>query len=234
MLLPWPSVNILLFFFKKNVIIISTKQKTKKHRKQKARKTDKSALRLVPERKVTTAMDHYNEQMIRKQAQLPDIALRIVIVAAGLLVVMVSAYFAFLISPLLILISAGAAYFAYILFCNTYVEYEYIVTNNDLDIDKISGKRKRKRLITVKLNTVRQWGEYTGKEGGDAGHTVMASDNTGDDEWYILADHAKLGKIKVIFTPTKKTITNINHGVPHGVRKKLKFEEKPNVSEKTE
>ena len=163
--------------------------------------------------------------MIRKQAQLPDIALRIVIVAAGLLVVMVSAYFALFTTPFVILIGAAAVYFAYILFCNTYVEYEYIVTNNDLDIDKISGKRKRKRLITVKLNTVRQWGEYTGQEGSDAGTTVEASDATGDDEWYILADHAKMGKIKVIFTPTKKTITNINHGVPHSVRKKLKFEE---------
>ena len=32
------------------------------------------------------------------------------------------------------------------------VEYEYIVTNNELDIDKIVGKRKRTRLITVDLS----------------------------------------------------------------------------------
>lgn len=176
-------------------------------------------------------MDHYNEQMVRKQAQLPDIALRIVIIGAGLLVVLISAYFSFWISPLLILVSAGAAYLAYFLFSNTYVEYEYIVTNNDLDIDKISGKRKRKRLITVKLNTVKQWGEYTGQEGKDVSNTVLASDATGDDEWYIIADHAKMGKIKVLFTPTKKTITNINFGVPHGVRKKLKTTEESEKSE---
>lgn len=179
-------------------------------------------------------MDHYNEQMVRKQALLPDIALRIVIIGAGLLVVAISAYFALFTSPFVILVGAGAVYIAYILFCNTYVEYEYIVTNNDLDIDKISGKRKRKRLVTVKLNTVKQWGEYTGNEGRDAGTTVLASDATGDDEWYIIADHAKLGLIKIIFTPTQKTITNINHGVPHSVRKKLKFTEESEKTKETE
>lgn len=33
------------------------------------------------------------------------------------------------------------------------VEFEYIVTNGEVDIDRISGKRKRKRLITVDCRT---------------------------------------------------------------------------------
>ena len=143
-----------------------------------------------------------------------------------MMLVMVSSYIALMIGFLpLMLVGVGALYLAYILFCNTYVEYEYIVTNNDLDVDKISGKRKRKRLITVKLNTVRQWGEYTGSEGRDVGSTVVASDATGSDAWYIIADHAKLGKIMVIFTPTRETISNINSGVNHSVKKKLNSKE---------
>ena len=169
-------------------------------------------------------MDHYNEQMLQKQTQTKDIALRILIIAATLIIIVLSAYTAMLFGFLpLILVGAGAVYLGYILFCNTFVEYEYIVTNNDLDIDKISGKRKRKRLITVKLNTVSQWGEYTGSEGSGVSATVMASDATGYGAWYIIADHAKLGKIMIIFTPTEETVTNINFGVPHSAKKKLDF-----------
>ena len=178
-------------------------------------------------------MDHYNEQMIQKQTQPKDIALRILIIAAALIIVGLSAYASVLFGFMpLILVGAGAVYLGSILFCNTFVEYEYIVTNNDLDIDKISGKRKRKRLITVKLNTVVEWGEYTGNEGKGVSATVMASDASGYDAWYIIADHAKFGKVMIIFTPTEETVTNINFGVTHSVKKKLDF--KKTEEEETE
>ncbi|MCH5200443.1 MAG: hypothetical protein J1F60_05730 [Oscillospiraceae bacterium] len=168
-------------------------------------------------------MDHYNEQMVRKQTEAKEIFLRALIVASALLLVTVSLFAAALFgfTPL-ILVAVGVIYLAYILFSGTFLEYEYIVTNNDLDIDRISGKRKRKRLITVKLNTVNEWGEYTGKEGSGVSATVMASDASGYDAWYIIADHSKYGKIMVIFTPTEETVSNINFGVPHSVKKKLK------------
>ena len=169
-------------------------------------------------------MDHYNEQMVQKQTQPKDVLLRILIVTAGLLLVFVSVFASvlFQFTPL-VLISVGILYLAYILFTGTFTEYEYIVTNNDLDIDRIIGKRKRKRLITVKLNTVTQWGEYTGKEGNGISTTVMASDASGNGSWYIIADHSNHGRLMIIFSPSKKTINNINFGVPHSAKKKLNF-----------
>ena len=35
------------------------------------------------------------------------------------------------------------------------IEYEYIVTNSELDIDKIMSKRGRKRLVTVDMHDVK-------------------------------------------------------------------------------
>ena len=180
-------------------------------------------------------MDHYNEQMIQKQTEPKDIILRALIAAGTVLLVALSVFAALLFgfTPL-ILVAVGVIYLAYILFSGTFVEYEYIVTNNDLDIDRISGKRKRKRLITVKLNTVNQWGEYTGNEGNGVSATVMASDASGYDAWYIIADHSKYGKTMVIFTPSKKTISNINFGVPHSAKKKLDFKLDEESEEETE
>lgn len=163
--------------------------------------------------------------MIKKQTEGKDVAVRIIVGAAALALVSLSVYAALMFGFIpLILVGAGAVYLAYLLLNGTFVEYEYIVTNNDFDIDKITGKRKRKRLVTVKLNTVNQWGEYTGSEGSGVTATVMASDATGYEAWYLIADHEKLGKIMVIFTPSQETVTNINFGVPHGVKKKLSFQ----------
>lgn len=166
-------------------------------------------------------MDHYNEQLVKKNADGSDIAVRALICAAAAAVIALSVIGAvmFRFTPIII-IGIGACYLAYLLLTGTSVEYEYIVTNNDLDIDKISGKRKRKRLITVKLNTVTEWGAYEEGKGSGAEATVMASDGTGNGLWYIMAKHEKYGDVMVIFNPTETTATNINCGVPHGLRKK--------------
>lgn len=167
-------------------------------------------------------MDHYNEQLVTKKTETKDIILRVLIIAATVVIIGITVFGAFLFRFLpLIVISAGACYLAYLLLMGTFVEYEYIVTNNDLDIDKISGRRKRKRLVTVKLGSVSEWGEYQGTEGNGVSATVMASDATGYGAWYLIAEHSKLGKIMVIFTPSEETVTNINFSVPYAVRKKL-------------
>ena len=167
-------------------------------------------------------MDYYNEQLITKKTDGRDILLRVLIGLATLavLALIVIGLIMFNFLPLIV-IAAGALYLSYLLFTGTFTEYEYIVTNNDLDIDKISGRRKRKRLITVKLNTVTQWGEYNGGEGSGVDATVMASDASGYNAWYLLAETEKYGKVMVIFTPNEETVYNINHGVPFAAKKKL-------------
>ncbi len=52
------------------------------------------------------------------------------------------------------LLVAGAWYGAYLLmnFCN--IEYEYILTNNELDIDKVLAKKGRKHLITIDIHNI--------------------------------------------------------------------------------
>ncbi len=35
-----------------------------------------------------------------------------------------------------------------------YLEYEYIVTNDDLDVDKIIAKKKRKRMLSISCKDI--------------------------------------------------------------------------------
>lgn len=55
-----------------------------------------------------------------------------------------------------------AVYGSYYLVTGLYIEYEYAVTNSNLTIDKIIGKRSRKRIISVdikKFNSLKKLGE---------------------------------------------------------------------------
>lgn len=178
-------------------------------------------------------MDHYNEQLVKKETEVLDIVKRALIILGTVLLSLLCVFGAFVFNflPLVVFIF-GIFYSSWYLISATAVEYEYIVTNNDMDIDKIVGRRKRKRLITVRLNTVSEWGEYTEGKKVDADATVAASDATGIGVWYLVAKHEKYGKVMVLFTPTEETAVNINHGVPFAVKKKnLALEEKNEENE---
>lgn len=168
-------------------------------------------------------MDNFVEQLVAKRADGKAYFLRGLIVSFAVVMValgvVATVLFAF---PLLLFVSVGACYLAWWLFGNTSLEYEYIVTNNDFDIDKIIGKRKRKRLISVELSTVTEFGEYTSDrigQGADA--TVMAADGTGVGVWYLLVSSQEYGKLLILFSPNEETLECINHGVPYTVKKKL-------------
>lgn len=57
-----------------------------------------------------------------------------------------------------LLLVALAWYGAYLLITTRNIEYEYIVTNNELDIDKVMSKKGRKHLVTVDMSNVKCMG----------------------------------------------------------------------------
>ncbi len=57
-----------------------------------------------------------------------------------------------------LLLVAFAWYGVYLIINTRNVEYEYIVTNNELDIDKVMSKKGRKHLITIDMGNVSSMG----------------------------------------------------------------------------
>ncbi|MGN0579083.1 MAG: hypothetical protein ACI4J4_10735 [Ruminiclostridium sp.] len=160
-------------------------------------------------------MDRFSEQITGKVPDGKDMFLRGLIVAGVLLIIglmvflcMLTQFTAFMFCVAIVL---GAIFLAKYLFEGTMIEYEYIVTNDDLDIDKIIGKRKRKRLITVDLKSVTEMGLYANNE-LKSDVTVMAHDNTGEDLWYIVCNSAKHGVLAVLFNPDSRTRENMIGG----------------------
>ena len=100
------------------------------------------------------------------------------------------------------------------------VEYEYIVTNNELDIDKISGKRKRTRMITVDLSQSEDFYAYHDKDGA-YDTTVYATNGLETDAYCLIVHHSDYGKVNIIFNPNECTREAIAREFPITLRSRL-------------
>ena len=99
-----------------------------------------------------TKMDSYCEYIVKKKNGGKELAIQALIVVAALAVFALFMVLGAVIpnfSMITTLLAFGALYGGYRLITNMNVEYEYIVTNGEMDIDKIIAKRSRKRLLTV-------------------------------------------------------------------------------------
>lgn len=69
--------------------------------------------------------------------------------------------FIFMFAPFVFVLSFVAIYYIIVY---RYIEFEYILVNDELDIDKIMGKRKRKKLVTIKKSNVVHVGSVSDNE----------------------------------------------------------------------
>ncbi|MCL2076916.1 MAG: hypothetical protein FWH08_00730 [Oscillospiraceae bacterium] len=168
-------------------------------------------------------MDSFVEQMIAKKSETKDKLKRLGLVFGGSVLCFVfltaARLFPFA-SMLLIFLGIGVIWLTWIMIQNTFIEYEYIITNDELDIDKIMAKKKRKRLITIKINKTEEWGEYSDGKTIDVTVTVEAHDCGYKNLWYIVTRHEKYGKTALLFSPNRNVLSAINKSVPYSLRKK--------------
>jgi hypothetical protein len=162
-------------------------------------------------------MDTYIEQIVVKKSETIDkikialltIALILAIVLVNVLI-SIKAFQAF--AFIGIFLEFGIAYGYWFLLTSFKIEYEYALTNAELDIDKIIAKRKRKRLITVKIKEVEIMAPVIGNEKNEFFNqnfkTVIdaSSSPLSPNTFFITTHHEKLGHIKLFFTPEQRII----------------------------
>lgn len=167
-------------------------------------------------------MDNFCEQLVARKRTNGDIVKAVLIILAFGLVGCALIFFA-LISGLLLLIVIGMFLIGLgvWLAAGLSVEYEYIVTNNEMDIDKILGKRKRKRMITVDLSTASQFEGLPCDEEKEAEVTVQASTGLREDAFILVCDHKDYGTVKIIFNPNDNTRKAIGQQLPSALRHKV-------------
>ncbi len=130
-----------------------------------------------------------------------------------------------LIGNLLPALFIGVCYVAYRIISGLSYEFEYIVTNGELDIDRIAARRSRVRVFNARPSEVEVLApldiKYKDKyESGTFAKTIDASSSkTSENRWFIITNTTKHGRVRVIFEPTEKMVENMRSYMPDKVFK---------------
>ena len=95
--------------------------------------------------------DVFKEQLVKAKPTSQDRLKQAGIIAGVVVIAVVSFIF---VGGFFAIITAAAAFGGYYLFQFTKKEYEYCLTNSELDIDVIYNKQRRKRLLTLDLKKI--------------------------------------------------------------------------------
>lgn len=100
-------------------------------------------------------MDVFCEYMVKKKKTFKDSLIVAGIIAAAVFLSLIVFFFLFgLLFGFEVFVVAGIIYGALIFIRRTDIEYEYILTNSVLDIDKIMSKKTRKRVISIDFKNI--------------------------------------------------------------------------------
>lgn len=172
-------------------------------------------------------MDSFYEHLIEMRRTKKDFILTVLIWAAAFALIYVAVLFALsniTLMGFIVLIAAGVFYGATVLTKRFNIEYEAIVVNHDMDIDKIVARSSRKRIISVKLNDVEEYGNYDASaKSGLAGRNFdfeAICCNEGDEAKYMVYVHPKKGKCLIVLQANERLEAEILKSVPRIVVKK--------------
>lgn len=164
-------------------------------------------------------MDVFIEQLVSKRSKTTDLVLKLGIGTAAVVLAIVAFYLLSMLGlgMISLVIAAAIIYVGFYFITSMNVEYEYIVTNGEIDIDRIAARRKRKRLLTVKVNTFEQFGEFSAAP-EKSGLTVVDASGNEHDQYYADFRHTKYGNARLVFSPDEKTLAAIRPFVPRSIR----------------
>lgn len=123
-----------------------------------------------------------------------------------------------LIGPLVVIgLIMGASY----LIKSMNLEYEYILTNNELDIDKIMNKERRKRLLTIDIKQINVMAHIEdGMRKGEierAQKTIDVSSGEKGSNTYVIVFNHNETLTKLIFEPNEDIKRDIYRQAPSKV-----------------
>ncbi len=159
-------------------------------------------------------MDTFFEQIVKKKKTVLEwvgivaVVVVAVVLAAVLLMLNVPMF-----SPLLII---GIGYGAWWLVTGLNVEYEYCVTNGDIDIDTIVAKRKRKRIVSVVGRKVESLLPYDAAKVDEKAYqrvVVAAPSKNGTGLWCFTYHSKKNGHTLVVFQPDQRVLRAFADGL---------------------
>ena len=119
---------------------------------------------------------------------------------------------------LLLLLGAALGFGTWYLWIQNSIEYEYIISGDELQITKILAQSKRKPMLTVSLNKFTAFGQLREAENiSDSATTVLACSAQDDTAFYADFDHADYGATRLIWTPNDDILLYLTKHLPRSI-----------------
>lgn len=119
---------------------------------------------------------------------------------------------------LLLILSLAAGFGTWYLYSQERVEYEYIISGDELSVTKIIAESRRKPMLTVSLTKFTAFGPL-----GEAGETgssqtlVLACTAQDNTAFYADFDHEQYGQTRLIFTPNDDILLYLAKHLPRTI-----------------
>lgn len=154
-------------------------------------------------------MDLFCEYIVKHKKTPIDYLITVALLFAALILTFILFIFNRYLFGFGLLLIFGVWYGAYILIKNRYVEYEYILTNSEMDIDKIYAKRRRKRVISVDFRHIDICAKtddpiYSAEYKNTTPSKIIDASGESENDVYFVDFPGEGGKVRVIFQPTDK------------------------------
>lgn len=164
--------------------------------------------------KGVTDLDTFVEQIIVRKKTTAQVAMAVLTMAVASVLIVFSFLFLTPYAPMLLL-PIGVAMWWLLTGMNS--EYEYCITNGDIDIDRIIARRKRERVVSVSLHKVETAGRYDPAkwQGRSVDRRVVAAPSEKEEGLYCFSYRSKKrGHTLVIFQPDDRVKEAVRAGLP--------------------
>ena len=161
--------------------------------------------------------EFYAEQLVKKKAGMKELLMKVLLVLMILVAVFLSLTFTFGFFIALAIIVA-----AVVLYQRLDVEYEYMYYNDEMDIDAIYHKAKRKRVFSVNVSDMEILAPIDAVElrQYQKAKTYDYSSGTGNAKLYAMVVAKDGQKTKIVFEPKQEIVEGLFLRAPRKVIRK--------------
>ncbi len=158
-------------------------------------------------------MDIFKEQLIKiKRSPAEYVLMAIIIIVA--LAISVALFLFSGQFPIFILLIVAVIYGTAKLIGMFSVEYEYIVTNSSVDIDKIISKSSRKRLVSFDSKDIIRCERGCANAVIAADDRFICCDKDDTNAYWVLVKSGNNKKVLIMMAPNEAIIEAIKSGAP--------------------
>jgi hypothetical protein len=167
-------------------------------------------------------MDTFIEKLVTRKKGFKDSLITAGIVFAAILLIMLSLTVKVLSQlGIGIFLAAGIVYLGYRLIQARNVEFEYIVTNGELDIDRIVAQRKRKRIFSASCKEFEVLAPVKSNSFSQSVQSIKnridATSSLDSPNAYFATLSYKGEKTVILFEPDEKMLNNFKIFIPRKI-----------------